>query len=113
MTDSQTLFKENFFPIAEQWGKEIRVGDSSSANKTFDKLNGLLEVLSKEQINRFLPELCWNKSESIRLWSATFLLQEDEPLAIATINKIIAGGSIIGLHAEFTLDTWKTENKNI
>ena len=111
MSDEE--FRTEFIALAERHGTGIVNGDSESANLAHDQLTALLSTVGRFQIRTLLLPLCEHQPESVRLWAATYLLNHDEALAVSTIERIIAEGTIIGLTAEVTLDMWRTGTLNL
>ena len=107
MNEQHKMFLDKLIPLAEQYGKGINNGDAKTANKACDRICGLLTETDADVRKILLPPLCAHKNGSVRLWAATYLFEEDEELALSTIERIIKEGTVLGLTAEVTLDMWK------
>jgi hypothetical protein len=103
---------EAFIDQAERYGRAINDGDSKVANLSHDKLKAIIKATDSKEQGGILLKLCEHKSESVRLWAASFLLKQNESLSLSIIEEIISSGSILGLVAEVTLDKWKSGNFN-
>ncbi|ACC98019.1 hypothetical protein Emin_0462 [Elusimicrobium minutum Pei191] len=86
--------------------------DSKKANKYADKLIKIKEKLKKIGKLIVLKELLVESSPIVRSWAATYLLAEDENLAIKALEKLIAERGEKSFAAEMVLNEWRNGKLN-
>ncbi len=99
--------KDKFFELAIEHGIAINVGDSKKANALHSRITKIYKKLKEE--NNYLPFLegIKQENESIRHWSAVFLIKHDPILAKKILDDLSKLNSITSTKAQLTLDLWK------
>lgn len=101
---------EKLIKYCKKYEDGIKKGYSRLSNKAHHEIYTMLSELTDDERSIGLPHLCNHENEAVRLWAATYLLELNENLALATINNIINQKSLLGLVAEMVLDQWKTDS---
>ncbi|MDD4970329.1 MAG: hypothetical protein PHT07_12965 [Paludibacter sp.] len=99
-------FKDNFIEHAKKYGEAIEEGNHKLANKLHSKLTVLYQKIQNERKWEVLYELINHPNESVQLWSATFLLKNDNEIALDVLNKLKQSEKIVGLTATSIIDMW-------
>jgi hypothetical protein len=101
-----TEIKNIFIDCAIKHGEAIDQGNYKLANKLHSKLTSLYEKIKKEEQWDELKIMVKHTDESVKLWTATFLLKRDTDLALKVLNELRESKRIIGLTASTTVDMW-------
>jgi hypothetical protein len=103
MKNIKNIFIEN----AINHGKAIEKGNHKTANKIHSKLTSIRSEIQKENRWDILQELINHPNESVKCWSATFLLKNNEKVALKVLKNLSKSKKIIGLTAKTTIDMWR------
>ncbi|GAP68172.1 hypothetical protein BA6E_102170 [Bacteroidales bacterium 6E] len=105
--------KETFLRYAIEHGQATGVGDHKKANKIHKKLQDLYNETKSHKILNVFTEFLNNNNESVRLWAATFSLNNNPEIAVEALEKLAEITSITGLSAKTTLHLWKEGKLNL
>ncbi|APD06391.1 hypothetical protein UJ101_00854 [Flavobacteriaceae bacterium UJ101] len=94
--------EEKYIELAVSHGKAWVEGDDKEANKIHGKLMKL-----KETNDLALEDLLNHENESVKLWSAIFLLDKKNEQAVQTLQDIKDNGTSMSSTAMIMLDMWK------
>ena len=86
-------------------------GNSDMANHAYDELHRHLQAISESKQDHLLENLLTDDDVWVQLWSATHLLEINEPSATSKLQEI-ADASILlaSMNARYTLSEWKSGN---
>ena len=92
-------------------GEWIEKGDYKKANQAFNDILINFNILKKENssLENLVP-LLNNKNNSVRYWTAFFLLRSKEILAVKTLEDISDKKGIVAFSARTTLKEWKNKS---
>jgi hypothetical protein len=109
MTRTVEGLEEKCRKYAEEHAAASANGDYKTANRSYDKLVGLLPGLrsSHDQGKESLRRLMKDPSDAVSLWAATHSLPIAGEDALAILEAIAKKGGIIGLEAEMVIKEWK------
>ncbi|RVT98131.1 hypothetical protein EOD41_17320 [Mucilaginibacter limnophilus] len=97
---------------AEKKAQANEVGDSKTANKSYDKTIKAVKVLkSNGSISSLLPLLNDNRL-AVRMTAAIFLLSKYENISLPVLEAIASSEGILAFTAEMTITEWKKGNLN-
>ncbi|NJK95802.1 MAG: DUF2019 domain-containing protein [Bacteroidales bacterium] len=99
--------KNIFIEDAISHGNAILIGENKKANKMHKKLMAYYEMNKKDSaISQLYLENLTHPNESVRIWSATFLLKTNPNKAVETLTELSQSSSIFGLSAKSILIMW-------
>lgn len=101
MTDNS-----NFVDLAQRHSQAIDQGDDQLANTIHNQLSKIAKRM-QDQDYQSLKDLANHPNESVRLWSAVFIIKVDADLAIAILEDLKKSHGILALTASTTLDMYK------
>ncbi|MGZ4057068.1 MAG: DUF2019 domain-containing protein [Bacteroidia bacterium] len=97
---------KDFEDLALKHGDAIQAGDYKAANKLHSKLTKIYDQLKATNNVKELLPLTKGSDKSVKLWSATFLLKEENQIALDVLNEIAKSESILSMSASSIIDMW-------
>ena len=109
MTSEVERLEKKCRKYTEEHAAATANGDYKTANRSYDKLAGLLPKLrsSHDQGKEILYRLMKDPSDAVSMWAATHSLPIAEEDALAILEAIAKRGGIIGFNAEMVIKEWK------
>ena len=96
-----------FRELSIKHAEAIQTGNNKVANRLHKKLMSLYnDIKNNEEIN-IIKELSKDENESVRLWSATFLLKSNSEFALKLLNDLKKSNSVNSLTASAIIDMWE------
>ncbi|MFT3727119.1 MAG: DUF2019 domain-containing protein [Terricaulis sp.] len=94
---------------AKRHGEATKNGDPEAANsaaKSVTAIYGELRRRGRSTQDKLLP-LLFDAEPSVRLWSASHVLEFAPSEGEAVLSKLSESASLLGLDAEVTLEEWR------
>ena len=90
------------------------IGDYKSTNKSYHKIVKIAKYLKENNKTLLLLELLHHENVGVRLFAATYLLEESEEIAIRTLKAIEQeSNSITSFCAKMTIEEWTNGNMKL
>ncbi len=104
-------YMDNYIENAILHGVWVEKGDYKKANQAFDNILINFNILKKENssLENLVP-LLNDKNDSVRYWTAFFLLRSKESLAIKTLENVASKKGLVAFSAGTTLREWKNKS---